>query len=101
MAACVRCETDGRRLVRAETVCASCHNGEREVEKGRDAKSKPPGKWATLLAPAVVVVANAGERRSIFVGLCTGRAEAERLTKRRWPGAVLVATIAPTKRPPT
>jgi hypothetical protein len=76
-------------LVLAGSLCVNCHARQREVEKGCDSRGKPPIKLAKLLAPAVVVE-NAGERRSIFIGLCTGRAEAERLTERRWPGAVLV-----------
>ena len=96
---CVRCgRTYSRadrsikplRLVRAHTICVSCFNREKEVTHGANAKGAKPRKWALLLRPTLLELKCEGKYHVVDVGLCSGRAEAERLVERRWPGWRLV-----------
>ena len=75
-----------RRLVRGE-LCASCHDRESEVRRGRNAKGGPPRKAAARLHRATVLVDRNGDAVLVEMKLCTGRAEAERTIARRWKNA--------------
>ncbi len=99
---CVRCgRTYSRadrsikplRLVRAHTICVSCFNREKEVEHGANSKGSKPRKWAHLLRPILLELEYEGKRRVVDIGLCSGRAEAERLVERRWPGWKIVEAV--------
>ncbi|WP_155626512.1 hypothetical protein [Burkholderia vietnamiensis] len=71
----------------------SCFNREKEVEHGANSKGSKPRKWAQLLCRTLLELEYEGKRRVVNVGLCSGRAEAERLADRRWPGAKIVEVV--------
>jgi hypothetical protein len=93
--ACIRCGRNasksdrsirGLRLVRDRTLCASCYNRMREVERGVNKKGVEPKKWSKVLRPTKLVVVRDGQQKTIDLGLTVGRIEVERYVERKMIG---------------
>jgi len=96
---CIRCERNERtatryigrfRLTRARTLCLNCFNREREVVRGYNAKGAAPVRWAHLKQATVTIQDAAGDRKTLDIGLRSGRDECERFVARIHPGCSLV-----------
>lgn len=99
---CIRCEKTaitnerliGRmRLVRAQTICVSCYNREKEVLRGANAKGARPKKWAGRLLRTQIVCVEGGDQKRIPMGLSTGVDEAQRYAARVHPKARVVGVF--------
>ncbi|RKR44576.1 hypothetical protein [Paraburkholderia sp. BL17N1] len=100
--ACIRClksaATNGRligrmRLVRAQTICVSCYNREKEVLRGANAKGARPKMWAGRLRRTQIVCVEGGVQKRIPIGLSTGVDEALRYAARVHPKVRLVGVF--------
>lgn len=85
---CTRCSTGTFRLL-GGMLCVSCYNRQRELRIGANAKGGPPRNAAARLHRAVCLVDLKGEILVLELDYCSGQNEAERVIKRRWPGAHL------------
>lgn len=103
---CVRCEKSARtnarligrmRLVRSATLCVSCFNRQREIEKfragcGGNSKGGVPRKWAHLQEATITIEDAAGKRKTLDIGLRQDYLECARYAERAHPGATLIET---------
>lgn len=97
---CIRCEKSAKtnsrlvgamRIVSGGTICVSCYNRQREIERGGlNWKGGRCVKWAHLQQATITIEDGAGEWSTLDIGLRSGRGECERYVARIHPGCTLI-----------
>jgi hypothetical protein len=97
---CVRCGARTLRRLVFKTLCVSCHNRERELLRGVNAKGGPPRRAASRLHRARCLLDRNGDAEIVDLPFCTGPREAAEVISRRWQGARLADyEVRPTEQP--